>query len=183
MSTNGQGDHQSLKSSAGGSNRKRLTHAQALARQQEIVLAYDVEHLTFAQIARRLAMGEKEVRQAYGRYISEIAPLMNIVSADEKAGEYLRSLEEVRQELRQIASSAANDSARVGALRELVKVIFKELELRQHLGLMPSPTSDLALVVEQRWAVQQVAQLLQEIDAPAEALERLEQILSGKSES
>ncbi len=167
---------------AGGANRKRLTHAQSIERQQAIVHRYDVEHVSFAQIARELGMGEKETREAYGRYVREIAPLMSVGAPEEKAAEYLRTLEDVRQQLARIGESADNDSARVGALRELVKVMFREIELRQHLGLLPRKLPELRTLVEQRWAGQQIAQLLSELDAPPAAVEKLAAILSGESE-
>jgi len=183
MSSGGGKSKKSSIEKGGGANRKRLTHAQSIKRQQTIVHSYDVEHLSFAQIARELTMGEKEVRQAYGRYVRDIAPLMSAASPDEKAAEYLRTLEDVRQQLKRIGSDADNDSAQVGALRELVKVMFKEIELRQHLGLLPRNLQDMRTLAEQRWAGQQIAELLGELNAPPEALEKLEAILSGETES
>src|SRR5947208_13157823 len=44
---------------------------------------------------------------------------------------------DVRRKLKRIARFADNDSARVGALREAVRTMAKEIELRQHLGQLP----------------------------------------------
>ncbi len=176
--------HNSQKERAGkvGVNKNRLTHAQSIKRQQKIVHEHDVEHLTFGKIAQNLEMGEKEVREAYARYVRDIAPLMTVATPDEKATEYLRSLEDVRQQLARIADNADNDSARVGALRELVKVMFKEIELRQHLGMLPTPLTNIRDEAERRWAGQQIANLLADLKVPPEGLERLEAILSGHVE-
>jgi hypothetical protein len=163
--------------------RARLTHAESVKRQQRIVRAYDVEHQTFSEIARQLTMGEKEVREAYRRYVNDMAPLMNSLSADEKATEYLRTLEDIAQQLRYIAAFADNDSARVGALRELLKVVFKDIELRQHLGLFPTKPGALVRELEERWLGGQIADLLHEYGMPPEALRKLEAILSGEGGS
>lgn len=162
--------------------RSRLTHAQSIERQQNIVHAYDVKHQTFGQIARDLGMGEKEVRDAYARYVRDIAPLLNVGAPDEEAAQYLRKLEDVGQQLRGIAATADNDSVRVGALREYVKVLCKVIELRQHFGLLPTPLPNIRMVAEQRWMGQQIAVLLAELNAPPDSVEKLIAILSGEIE-
>jgi hypothetical protein len=165
-----------------GSNPRRPTQAQSIKRQQEIVAEHDIERLTFAEIARKHGTGEKEVREAYWRYVREIAPLIAGAAPDERALEYLRELEIVRQRLWKIAEGADNDSARVGALREVVKTTGKEVELLQHLGLMPRNLGDLRRIAEERWMAQQFFRLLKHLDAPPKAFSELEAILSGEGE-
>src|SRR5436305_11922644 len=120
-----------------GSNPRRPTQAQSIRRQQLIVADRDGGNMTFSQIAKKYGMDEREVRRAYERYIAEIAPLMTAVVPEEKLVEYLRALESARQQFARIAQTADNDSAKVGALREVVRTIFREVELYQHLGLLP----------------------------------------------
>jgi hypothetical protein len=86
-----------------GSNPRRPTQAQSLKRQLAIVADREVEHLTFAEIACKHGMGEKEVRAAYWRHVKEIAPLLTAAAPDERALEYLRELENVRQQLWKLA--------------------------------------------------------------------------------
>jgi lipopolysaccharide biosynthesis protein len=68
-----------------GSNRRRPTQAQSIERQLKIVADREGEHLTFAEIAQKRGMGEKEAREAYWRHVREIAPLMTSVTPDERA--------------------------------------------------------------------------------------------------
>jgi hypothetical protein len=163
-----------------GSNPRRPTQAQSLKRQLAIVADRDVEHLTFAEIARKHGLGEKEARAAYRRHVEEIAPLITATAPDERALEYLRELENVRQALWKLAASADNDSARVGALGELVKTLAHEIALQQHLGLMPRNPSELRALAEQRWRAQRLVQLLERYGLPAEAFAEIESIFSAE---
>jgi hypothetical protein len=162
-----------------GANRRRPTQAQSIRRQQEIVADHDGVGMSFAEIARKHRMGEKEVREAYRRYIEEIAPLMTASTPAAKVGLYLRELESVRHQLHQIAEHADNDSAKVGALREIVKTINKEVELQQHLGMLPKSLGEISVRWEQRWVVQQIVSVLERFDAPPEAFRELERALSS----
>jgi hypothetical protein len=157
----------------------RLSQGGSIRRQKLIVDLHDREHWTFARIAAHIGMGEKECRQAYHRFIREVAPELNSRAGDEKVAEHLRLLEEIVQQLRRVAASADNDSARVGAVRELIRVVQVELTLRQNLGLLPRPPQSIPLEREKAWIGQQVAQLLRDLAAPPEAIARLERILSG----
>lgn len=175
--------------SAGGSNKRppgsakrRLTHAESLKRQQQIVFQHDFEGRTFLQISRDLQMGEKEARQAYTRYVRDVAPLVNSQSGSDVVAARLRTLEDSIQQLRQRAACADNDSAQVGALRELARVIELDLGLRRSLGLIPVPLSDEIAPTEKEWLARQIGQLLRDVDAPPEALARLEQILATDSD-
>src|SRR5438477_5680762 len=106
-----------------GSNPRRPTLAQSLRRHQEIVADHDGAGLTFAEIAEKHRVGEKEVREAYARYVEELAPLMAPTASAATVARYLQELQDVRRELRRIARFADNDSARVGALREAVRTM------------------------------------------------------------
>jgi hypothetical protein len=48
-----------------GSSPKRLTQAQLLKRQLEIVIDREIRNMTWAAIARKHGMGEKEARETY----------------------------------------------------------------------------------------------------------------------
>ena len=158
----------------------RLPQAAALKRQQKIALLHDVEHLTFARIAERVGMGEKECRLAYNRYIDEVAPLLTSLANHQKVAQHLRLLEDVVQELWRAYATADNSNAAVGALRQIAAVIKTEFELRQSVGLLPKAPRTIADEQERAWIGQQVAELLREVGAPDEALARLERILSGE---
>lgn len=160
----------------------KLGQGDTIMRQQEIVLLHDVEHLTFAEIAARVGLGEKETRLAYHRYLREVAPLLNTVASSDKLAEYLRVLEELAQSLRRIAQAADNDSAQVGALRELRMVVTTDIELRQKVGLLPSAPRSIADEQDKAAMAQKIVQLLLEYELPEEALERLERILAGEEE-
>jgi hypothetical protein len=59
-----------------GSSRRRPAQAQLLERQLEILNDREVRTMTWAAIARKHSMGEKEARETYLRYVREIAPLI-----------------------------------------------------------------------------------------------------------
>ena len=158
-------DNASGRTNGGGAGRRRLTQAETIKRQQAIVRARQVERLSWAAIAEQQKMGEKEARESYARYISEIAPLLIAVPAEEKAAELLRDLDEVRQLQFRIAAAADSDSARVGAGREVAKVVQMEFEIRRALGLMPKLAGDAEL----QSLAREIVEVLDLPDGPAES--------------
>jgi hypothetical protein len=173
---------QPASSSARGANPRRRTQAQLLELQQEIVVDRDMRMLTWATIGRKHGIGEKEARGMYRRYVDEIAPLLASEGPAEQAHEYLRAFENVRQRLLAIADKADNDSARVGALRELVKTLSKEVELRQHTGLMPRNLADGSVQKEQERLLQRVEETLRRHNVAPEVYRELAAILESDDE-
>ena len=149
----------------------RLPQAAAIRRQQRIVRLRDVERLTYAEIAAEIGMGEKEVRLAYRRYVDEVAPLLAAPAADEQIAEALRRLDDLVQRLWRLLESGKNETACVGAARTIADLTFREIELRQHLGLLPR----LSQVTEYPWMAEQIRRIFDKYDLPAEALEEIQQ--------
>jgi hypothetical protein len=167
------------RSSDAGSSRKgagggRLSQADAIRRQQKIARLRDIDRLTFARVAEQIGMGEKEVREAYYRYIDEVAPLMAAPSADAEIAEALRTLDDVKQRLWEIADKGKNDNARVGAARTIVDITFRSLDLRQNLGLLPQPSQ----VFDLRWMAQEIHRIFGKHELPTEALDEIKQVFS-----
>ena len=159
-----------------GANPKRPTQAQSIQRQKQIVFDHDVAHMTFAAIAKKYKMGEKEVRESYNRYLTEILPLF-IDRTPTKAVQYLRDLEEIDQQLKLLIDHADNDSARVGALRLRKDLIFDVIKLRQNLGLLPMHIGDMRLIENQRWVAEQLAVVLQRLGAGPETFREIAAML------
>jgi hypothetical protein len=153
-----------------------LTQAETIKRQQAIAYAREVERLTWAAIEQKLKMGQKEARESYGRYLSEIVPLLISVHAEDKAAELLRELEEIRQHQLRLGATADNDSARVGALRDATKTVQMEFEIRRSLGLMPKLVGDR----EMQLLAQQIAAELSRAKVPPEVAEQIEQLLDPR---
>jgi len=166
-----------------GSNPGRPTQAQSLARQIQIVTDHDINHLTFSEIAVKFGIGEKEAREAYKRHTTEIVPLLLAITPDDKAGQYLRALEDTRKRLERRAEGADNDSAAVGAYREIVKIIGEEIRLCERLGLLPREADEMRLVPDYSWLAQQIGDLLESLEAPPEAFSELERILTGSHDT
>ena len=124
-------------------------------------------------------MGEKEVREAYTRFTEEIAPIFASDAGPERALGYLQMLAGVRLRLFAVADNATNDSARVGALREVVKVIREELELSRSLGLIPRARNEVQVVDDGRWLVEQVAAVLQRHRVSPDAIDELRSLTRG----
>jgi len=165
-----------------GSDRRRLTQAQLLKRQQEMLVDRDVRNMTWAAIGRKYSMGEKEARETYGRYVREIAPLIVHQAPDEKVFEYLRILEGTRQRLAEVVEFADNDSARIGGLREIVKTVAKEIELLEHAGLMPKNLREAHARAEHERLLQRVEDVLRRRGVPPEVYEELAATLETESE-
>lgn len=164
-----------------GKSKQRPTVAQSLARQRRIVVAREVEQMTWGAIAEELKMDERDVRRAYETHITEVAPLLAEESPPMVALEYMRALEAVRQQLVKAAGDAGDHvSARVGALREAVATLSKEIELRQHLGLFPKDLGNLQTIVRLEYMAVQCARLLRRYNAPPQAIEELKLLLAGK---
>src|SRR3954447_12566328 len=167
------GDEPPAKSRPPGSNRKRLTQAQLLQRQQAILVDRDLNHMTWAAIGRKHAMGEKEARETYGRYLLEIVPLIVEQAPAEKVLEYLRILEGTRQRLAEVVEDADNDSARIGGLREIARTVLKEIELLEHAGLMPHDLGHAHARAEHERILQKVEEVLHRHGVPPEVYEEL----------
>jgi hypothetical protein len=88
-----------------GSNPHRPTQAQTLARQKQIVVDRDGRSLTWAEIATKHGVGEKEARHAYERFKTEIAPIISEESIE--AREYLRMIERARGRLLKVPTAAS----------------------------------------------------------------------------
>jgi hypothetical protein len=89
-----------------GANRRRLTQVESIRRQQEIVRLREVERRTFREIAEAVGMGENETREAFRRYVNDVAPLLAVPAADEQIVEHLRALDEIRQSLWRVAPAS-----------------------------------------------------------------------------
>ncbi len=165
-----------------GGDRRRPTQAQLLQRQQAILVDRDVRSMSWASIARKHSMGEKEVRETYTRYVREIAPLIVEQAPAEKVFEYLRLLEGTRQRLGEVVDGADNDSARIGGLREIVKTITKEIELLEHAGLMPRNLGHTYARAEHERLLQRIEEVLRRHGVPAEVYEELAETLEIESE-
>lgn len=159
--------------------RKRPTRAQLIQRARQIVLDRDVDWMSWSQIAEKHGVNEKTVRLNYDEYVNEIAPLIDGEDALEKAREFIRKLEGLQQRFADLAASSKNDSVKLGAMRELVVTLWREIELRQAVGLMPKHLGQLTVVAEVRWVAEQVLLLLKKYDAPPEAMRELHEIMSG----
>lgn len=169
----GDGRSNELRASTRGSNPKRPTQAQSIARQRQIALARDVDHKSWADIGRDFGMGEKEVRQAYHRYKEEIAPIFATDPSLDRATDYLQMLADVRLRLLSIADEADNDSARVGALREVGKCIAREIQLSQSLGLIPKRVDEGAVGDDMRWVMRELGRLLRRHGVPPAVIDEL----------
>lgn len=168
-----EGSGKELRPTTRGANPNRPTQAQSIARQRQIALARDVDQRSWADIGQELGMGEKEVRQAYHRYREEIAPIFATESGLDRATNYLEMLAGVRLRLFSIADEADNDSARVGALREVGKCIAREIQLSQSLGLIPKRVDEGAVGEDMRWVVGELARLLRRHGVPPAVIEEL----------
>jgi hypothetical protein len=154
-----------------GSSRRRPTHAQSLKRQLEIANDYEIRNLTWAAIGRKHSMGEKEARETYLRYVREIAPLIVEQAPVETVYTYVRLLEATRQRLSAVAADADNDSARIGALREITKTIAKEIDLLERAGLMPTNVADAHIRAER--LLQEMKEVLSRHGVPRDVFEEL----------
>jgi hypothetical protein len=93
---------------------------------------------TWPQIAERFRLSERHARRAYAEHLREAGEVVNL-----DAGEALREVLNVHVwalgELRALASSADNSSARVGAIRSRVSVSHDLLRLLVAAGVVPPP--------------------------------------------
>jgi hypothetical protein len=164
-----------------GANRARLTQAQLLKRQQAIAVDREANGMTWAAIARKHSMGEKEARQTYARYVDEIVPLITEQSPAETLRGYLRILESARERLLQIADAADNDSARVGALREVVRTVEKEIELQMRAGFIPRDVADSRARLEQEQLLERMVDVLRRNGVAAHVYEELAMTLEAEA--
>jgi hypothetical protein len=160
-------------------NKKHPTVAETVRRNQQIVVMRDVDMLTFTAIAGKLEISEKTAREGYGMYVNEIAPLIESEEALDKAREYLRKLEGVQSRFASIAATTRIETVRIQALRQIVDTMWREIELRQAIGLLPKNLGTLKVTADVRWFVDKVITLLEKHDVPEEMFDELDSILAG----
>lgn len=163
-----------------GSSRRRLTQAQLLARQLEILNDREIRNMTWAAIGRKHGMGEKEARETYLRYVREIAPLIIEQAPVETVQMYVRLLEGTRQRLSEVVETADNDSARIGGLREITKTIVKETDLLERAGLMPTNVVDAHVRAEHERLLERMEDVLRRHGVPPEVYEELAAVFDGE---
>jgi hypothetical protein len=165
---------------ARGSSRRRPTQAQLLERQLEILNDREVRTMSWAAIARKHAMGEKEARETYSRYVREIAPLIVEQAPVETVQVYVRLLEGTRQRLSEVVENADNDSARIGGLREITKTIVKEIDMLERAGLMPTNLADAHVRAEHERLLGRMEEVLRRHGLSAEVYEELAAVFAGE---
>jgi hypothetical protein len=156
---------------------RRPTLAEAIARNRKVVELRLMEHKTWRQIAEEVGVNEMTARTGYRTYVEEIAPLIDSEDAFEKAREFLLKLEGIQSKFAAVAAGSNHEMVKIAALRSLVDAMWKEVELRQHLGLLPSDLAGLADETEARWVAQQVVALLRKYGAPQKAITELHEIM------
>lgn len=139
--------------------------------------------MSWAEIGAKNGIGEKEAREAYHRFKDEILPIIGGDARSEGALKYLRMIEKTRTRLLQLADAADNSSAAVGALREVMRSIFKEAELAQSLGLLPREVPDEPSPDDLQWLLEQFAGVFARHPIPAEAIEEIRALARGHGEA
>jgi hypothetical protein len=150
-----------------------------VARQQQIVIDRDVHWMTWTTIAAKHKITERTARRNYQEYVTGIAPLLTNEIPREVGHELVRKLQGIEQQIAAMVGATTNDLVKLGALNSLARVLGQEIELRQHLGLLPKRLGDIHLISDQLWAAEQIIVVLRELKAPAEAYDRVSEILTG----
>lgn len=161
-------------------NAKHPTIAETIKRNLEIVYDREILHMGWSAVAKKHDVTEKTAREGFKMHVKEIAPLMESEDALDKAYEYVRKLEGIQQRFAEIANGAkATDGVKLQALREIVNTMQREIELRQAVGMLPRDLHDLNEIADGRFVAENLARLLERIDAPQEAFEELAAIMES----
>jgi hypothetical protein len=158
--------------------KKHPSVAEILKRDQQIVIDRDVDFLTWTQIAEKHDVTEKTAHEAYERYTQEVAPLFADEDALVRVYEHLRKLEGVQARFARMANNSKNDSAQLGALREMVATMKAEMELRQHIGLLPRNLAQLRRETQIASLGDRIIALFKKHNLPPEAYEELHAIVA-----
>jgi hypothetical protein len=161
-------------------SKKRMTQAEVLRRHRQIVILKDGGGKSWVSIAQEMDMDEDAVRTAYWDYTREVVPLIQTEQPPEVAVSYMRMLELQRESLLQTADTTTNESVKVGAIRAAVGIIVREVELRQHLGLMPTNMGDLPKIEAMRDVIQVFLGALRKLNAPREVYDEIANEMRGK---
>lgn len=162
---------------------REIPISKAIARAQQIVIDRDRDWLSWTEIAAKHKIAETTARKSYRDYVEGVAPLLASEIPMEIGHELVRKLQGVQARIAEIAHTATHDSVRLGALNSLTRVLHEEIELRQHLGLLPKRLGDVHVISDQLWAAEQIVVVLRELEAPPEAFRRVAEILEGAAAS
>lgn len=158
----------------------RPSVAKIIKRNRDIVLMHTGRYMSFTAISKELGVSEKTAREGYAMYIREIAPLVDAEDALEKAHEYLLKMEGITENLGAIYTNSDDDRVKIKALMSIMETMWREIELRQSLGLMPHKLGELQLVGEIRYVAEQVITLFRQLNAPPEVFRELQRIMSSE---
>lgn len=164
-----------------GKSARHPTTAQIVARNLQIVRMYEVDYKTFTTIAAALEIDEKTAREGYRMYSEEIAPLL--VGGEEmlKVGEFIRKLEGAQERFAEMLNDEkVAVENQMKALRNLIETMWREIELRQAVGLLPKNLGTIKVDLKVRWVMEQVFTVLKKYDMPEEAFVELQTILRSQ---
>lgn len=163
--------------------RRRLSAAEKVARDQQIVIDRH-KGLSWLVIAQRHGLSERQARNVYRAWVeTEREPLAGLDPL-EWLRETLERWESIINSLAEIAQSADNDAARVGALRSQMTAMHHQTALYVAAGILPRNIAEPFYQVEAREGMRRVIGVLErheEIgpDVLNEMADVLDEIVAG----
>lgn len=177
---------------------KRATAAETVARHNEVI-RLRLRGLTWAQIVEKTGLGDSAARAAWYAWTAD--EKVALVSED--------PLDVVMEQIagfRELRSMAANvyeesegvlveeskggklvmigksPTARIGALRLMMDLRAREIDLRQETGLLPRNLGKFQVEIDVRYVVDQLVQIMVKYDMPPAAQDEMLQLLEREPE-
>jgi hypothetical protein len=166
--------------SKSGTRNGRLTAREKVERDAEIVSAR-ASGLPWSEIAAEHRISGRQCRTIVNEYgKTGITPRLR--DPVEVVDQMLERYEGFQERLIDIADTATNDSARVGAIKAAMEAMRSQAELMQAIGVLPRDLGRMAVAIDVRRVARAAIEVLDRNGIPAEVQRELVEAVSGGRE-
>lgn len=156
----------------------RLTAVEKVKRDAQLVTDRSMG-MTFPLVAAKHGLKERQAKDIYYAWRDSTIEDQLDEDAVALAFDYKTRYEAVESRLAEVAMSADNDSARVGALRALIVTTNQRLALDQALGKLPRNLGALRIELDVRHVSAVLVKILERYEIPEEGLREIARALQG----
>jgi hypothetical protein len=164
-----------------GSRGRRLPAADKVQRDRALVADRN-RGLTWAVVARRHGLQERQARQIYAEWRDSEEPALVQRDPVQWLEETLHRYDSIIGELASTAESADNTAARVGALKAQMDAMSRQTELLVASGLLPRNLSVIRHETDMRQAARTIVAVLKERGVGLDVLRDIQQALRTPGE-
>lgn len=153
------------------------------------VVRLKLEDRTDAEVAAEVGISDRQVRKVWAAWRDTEKQSMTLEDPLDVVWEHVAGFRELRRKMHQVFHESAgtavetdggsvvyvggNLNVRLGALKGLLDLRVKEIQLRQETGLLPRDLGQLSVALDVRYWTEQVLSVLQRAEVREELIDEL----------